>query len=343
MALSELGAFLQRHREERGWSLEDAEEMTHIRRHYLVAMEEGDWDSLPPAVYTRGLLRNYARALGVSQASVMRMHVKERPHEARLPEPQLISQPLVVTPRFNFELLAALALLLISAGLIAWVVRSQLPGVLQQVRATDDDSGVPAVVVDPATAAPTTETPTPLPTRPPMRSAPVVAGETVTATRGSGSTAVGPGDGTAEEAVVGVSAGTADGAATGTVSSAGGRTGTPAAAARTGTATQAPTAGPSPTATINVAGSKLVMEAAATSDAWIQVYTDGSLAYRGFLRKGDTMQWAANDRVGLRTGNAGGTIVTLNGQALDSLGGNGEVIEFEWRMLPSGDVEQRRL
>ena len=87
--LSELGAFLQRHREERGWSLDEAEEITHIRRHYIEAMEAGDWDNLPPAVYTRGLLRNYARALGVSQASIMRMHAKERPHEARLPEPQL--------------------------------------------------------------------------------------------------------------------------------------------------------------------------------------------------------------------------------------------------------------
>ena len=84
--MSELGAYLQRQRTERGVSLEALEAETHIRRTYLEAIEAGDWDALPPGVYTRGLLKNYARAVGVNSAGVLRMYVKERPSESRLPD-----------------------------------------------------------------------------------------------------------------------------------------------------------------------------------------------------------------------------------------------------------------
>lgn len=125
MAMSELGAYLRRHREEQGLSLEEIEEQTRIRRPYLEAIEAGEWDRLPPGVYTRGLLKSYARALGVSKNSVMRMYAKERPGEARLPEPQLISQPLLRETRFSFEILLAATVLVVALSLFAWtVVRS---------------------------------------------------------------------------------------------------------------------------------------------------------------------------------------------------------------------------
>lgn len=122
MAMSELGAYLRRHREEQGLSLEEIEEQTRIRRTYLEAIEAGEWDRLPPGVYTRGLLKTYARALGVSRNSVMRMYAKERPGEARLPEPQLISQPLLRESRFNFEILLAATVLVVALSLFAWTV-----------------------------------------------------------------------------------------------------------------------------------------------------------------------------------------------------------------------------
>ena len=138
-ALYQLGAYLQRHREERGWSLEEVEALTRIRRRYLQAMETGEWDDLPPGVYTRGLLRNYAHTLGVSVAGVLRMYAKERPHEARLPEPQLISRPLTSEPRLSFELVLAGILLVVAVGLIAWVLGTQLPAYLDAARGWDLD------------------------------------------------------------------------------------------------------------------------------------------------------------------------------------------------------------
>src|SRR5262245_30800833 len=118
---SELGAYLQRHREEAGMTLEDVERASHIRLRHLVALENGDWDALPPSVYLRGILRNYARAVKISPAGVLRMYVKERPNESRLPEPQLINQPLLAEPRISREFLTALGLFLVAGALLAWV------------------------------------------------------------------------------------------------------------------------------------------------------------------------------------------------------------------------------
>ena len=146
MALSELGAFLQRHREERQLSLEDIEALTRIRRAHLEALEAGDWDKLPPGVYVRGLLKGYARAVGISQASVMRMYVKERPQEARLPEPQLISQPLVNEPRFSIELALALVILAVAGVLMVWMVNTYVLPAVQQ--AGGDDAAALALAGD---------------------------------------------------------------------------------------------------------------------------------------------------------------------------------------------------
>lgn len=152
MAMSELGAFLQRQREERQLTLDDVEESTRIRRKYLEAMESGDWDELPPGVYTRGLVKSYARALGLSTASVLRMYVKERPGEARLPEPQLISQPLLRPTRFSYEAVLTAVVVVMALSLFAWIVRNQvvLPsldrgGVAADVGAATPTSGTSTV------------------------------------------------------------------------------------------------------------------------------------------------------------------------------------------------------
>ncbi len=126
MALSELGAFLQRHREEQGLSLDEIAQRTRIRRGYLEAIEAGEWDLLPPGVYTRGLLNSYAKILGISQASIGRMYISERPSEARQREPQLISQPLVRETRLSFELLLSGAVLLVAVALFGWMVATQI-------------------------------------------------------------------------------------------------------------------------------------------------------------------------------------------------------------------------
>jgi cytoskeletal protein RodZ len=62
--LAELGAKLRQQRELLGISLEDVERHTHIRAHYLSALETGNLAELPSPVQGRGMLNNYAIFLG---------------------------------------------------------------------------------------------------------------------------------------------------------------------------------------------------------------------------------------------------------------------------------------
>ncbi len=62
----EVGQAIQRQRELLGLSLEDVERHTHLRQHYLAALEAGDLPGLPSPVQGRGMLNNYAAFLGLN-------------------------------------------------------------------------------------------------------------------------------------------------------------------------------------------------------------------------------------------------------------------------------------
>ena len=62
----EVGKLLQRQRELLGLSLEDIERHTHLRQHYLQALEAGNLEGLPSTVQARGMLNNYATFIGLN-------------------------------------------------------------------------------------------------------------------------------------------------------------------------------------------------------------------------------------------------------------------------------------
>lgn len=61
--LEEIGETLRSRRESLGLTLEDVQRATKVRSKYLVALEEGDGDSLPADVYTRGIIRRYCQEI----------------------------------------------------------------------------------------------------------------------------------------------------------------------------------------------------------------------------------------------------------------------------------------
>ncbi len=67
----EVGKQLSHQRELLGLSLEDIERHTHLRRHYLQALEAGDLDSLPSPVQARGMLNNYAVFVGLDPETLL--------------------------------------------------------------------------------------------------------------------------------------------------------------------------------------------------------------------------------------------------------------------------------
>ncbi|MDP9467843.1 MAG: helix-turn-helix domain-containing protein, partial [Chloroflexota bacterium] len=62
---TKLGEVLRTAREAKFIDLARVERDTKIRVHYLSSLERGDYRDLPPAVYTRGFLRNYGLYLGL--------------------------------------------------------------------------------------------------------------------------------------------------------------------------------------------------------------------------------------------------------------------------------------
>ena len=67
-----IGQELHQAREEQKISLEQAAEETHIRQHYLEAMEMGEFDQLPSEAHIRGFLRAYAEYLGLASQPLLR-------------------------------------------------------------------------------------------------------------------------------------------------------------------------------------------------------------------------------------------------------------------------------
>lgn len=66
-----VGETLQLARERKGVDLYRAERDTKIRLRYLSALEDGAYDELPPPVYTKGFLRNYAIYLGLDPDEIL--------------------------------------------------------------------------------------------------------------------------------------------------------------------------------------------------------------------------------------------------------------------------------
>jgi cytoskeletal protein RodZ len=64
---------------------------------------------------------------------------------------------------------------------------------------------------------------------------------------------------------------------------------------------------------------------AAREESWVQATADGKSVFAGTLKAGETRSIAADDRVSVKTGNAGGIEISLNGRPLDPLGPSGQI------------------
>jgi len=78
--LSDLGHLLRKAREQRGYTLDDIQDLTKIRKRYLEAIEEGDYKVLPGSFYVRAFVKNYAEAVGLNAEEVLRLYQLELPH-----------------------------------------------------------------------------------------------------------------------------------------------------------------------------------------------------------------------------------------------------------------------
>ena len=61
----EIGASLAEARVRRGLEIDDAAKQTKLRAYYLHALEQEEFEQLPPGSYRRAFLRTYAGFLGL--------------------------------------------------------------------------------------------------------------------------------------------------------------------------------------------------------------------------------------------------------------------------------------
>ncbi len=84
-----IGNLLYTERKKKGLEIEDVEQATGIRRAYLNALEQGQYEVLPGEVYVKGFLRNYGNYLGLDGTHLVQLYTDSM-------KPAVVSQP--VTP-----------------------------------------------------------------------------------------------------------------------------------------------------------------------------------------------------------------------------------------------------
>ncbi|MBI2861389.1 MAG: helix-turn-helix domain-containing protein [Chloroflexi bacterium] len=243
--IATLGELLRAARQSKGLSLEQVERTTRIHRRHLEAFEEGNLSELPPAPYVLGLVRTYARYVGLDPEEVVHrfpVQVQRRRTPGLYPVTHPLSWGLSLSPQ-----LLLLPVLFVTLFFL-WSWASYQYALFRESPA--------------AQGATATETPL---TFVPTIAAPAIA---------------------------------------------------------------PPPGPPIPSSTPTPSG--IVIEVLATQRSWVRVVVDTEQRFEGIMMPGDKQQWIGQQSILLRTGNAGGIDISLNGRRQASLGQPGQVVERSW-------------
>jgi cytoskeletal protein RodZ len=101
------------------------------------------------------------------------------------------------------------------------------------------------------------------------------------------------------------------------------------------------TSTPLPTATPEIVA-EIAMTMTVNQRAWVRVDVDGEVVQEGILEQGESRFWNAAESVVVRTGNAGGVSLVLNGEDLGPLGDIGQVVERAW-VVEQGQVAETQV
>jgi|BEDMetMinimDraft_2_1075160.scaffolds.fasta_scaffold01501_2 transcriptional regulator with XRE-family HTH domain len=116
-----IGEILKKAREDKNLSLEDVETATKIKREYLKALEQENFEKIPAPVYVRGYLRQYARYLGLNDDELVQKYndVAGKSIVSKITQPAV--RPVKRPFAFTSGLLAAIAGFLAFALLVGYI------------------------------------------------------------------------------------------------------------------------------------------------------------------------------------------------------------------------------
>ena len=297
--MSELGRLLTEARAAKGASLAEVEARTRIRQKYVEALENGSFADLPRGAVARGFLRSYADYLGLDADEVLRLYGQESGDTG---DEVPIAEP--GKPRYvdYRPLEVELMDTRPSLGWLRWVVALVIVVVLAAAAWWFLGRGSTTGLSSLAFWVEPTTTPTSTNTPTPW---------IITATPSP----VPP----TNEPIVATPTSDLLLLPTPTVP-----------------ATITPT--PLPTATPEIVA-RIAMSLTVNQRAWIRVVADGGVVQEGILEQGESRFWNAADSISVRTGNAGGVGLVLNGEDLGPFGDIGQVVERTW-VVDQGQVAE---
>ena len=89
-----VGELLQSARIKHGLSVDDVSRITHIRKPYIEALENNEYNLLPSSVYARGFIKNYAENLNLSSDTLLAVFRRDFTEN---PQGQIIPRSMVET------------------------------------------------------------------------------------------------------------------------------------------------------------------------------------------------------------------------------------------------------
>ncbi len=92
-----VGEILKKEREKQGLTHEVIEKKLKIRRRFLVAVEEGDWSQFSSKIYVVGVIKNYAKLLGLPHDKVLAFFRREYAKQEEVAFKKRVSKRLLST------------------------------------------------------------------------------------------------------------------------------------------------------------------------------------------------------------------------------------------------------
>ena len=117
--VSGLGALLRSERENRGLSHEQLAQITRLRKAFLEALENEEWENLPPSVFVKGFIRSYAKALGLDEGKLLDLYKSVVPDDVAPPIPILVPKK----PRKKIPYVLALCLIALAIAIYLFIGR----------------------------------------------------------------------------------------------------------------------------------------------------------------------------------------------------------------------------
>lgn len=136
MDMDNVSKMLKEARLAKGLSLEEAEAATSIRKLYLDAVEEGEFDKIPGDVFTKGIIRTYGNFLGLNGPDLVNIYKAQNSgltKEAVAPKPIRMVEKISISPQIKPEKVSSgnllsyivvLVLVIVVAGGIAWFMNT---------------------------------------------------------------------------------------------------------------------------------------------------------------------------------------------------------------------------